>query len=90
VQAAYQVRGMLLGLHGGVKMWYIYDFVDDGTSPTDNEHDFGLVRHIRQNYEPKPAFYAIQRIEETLLWVALKNTMKRRMWTMGVNYYEST
>jgi hypothetical protein len=62
VQAAYQVRGMLLGLHGGVKMWCIYDFVDDGTSPTDNEDDFGLVRHISYNYEPKPAFHAIRRV----------------------------
>jgi hypothetical protein len=62
VQAAYNVRGMLLGLHGGVKVWCIYDFVNDGTSPSNVEDNFGLVRNINQNYEPKPAFYAIQRV----------------------------
>lgn len=61
-QAAYQVRGLLMGLQAGVKAWCIYDMVDEGTSPTDNEDNMGLVRNISRNHEPKPAFYSLQRV----------------------------
>jgi len=61
-QAAYEVRGMLQGLHYGVKLWCFYDMVNDGTDPKEEEDNFGLVRNIDQNYEPKPAFYSLQRV----------------------------
>jgi hypothetical protein len=61
-QAAYQVRGLLVGLNAGVKAWCIYDMVNEGTNPTDNEDNMGLVRDITHNHQPKPAFYSLQRV----------------------------
>jgi len=61
-QAAYQVRGLLQGLYAGVRAWCIYDMVNEGTSPTDNEDNMGLVHDISRNHEPKPAFYSLQRV----------------------------
>lgn len=61
-QAAYHVRGLLTGLHAGVKVWCLYDMVNEGTTPDNNEDNMGLVRDRTHNYEPKLAFYAIQRV----------------------------
>jgi hypothetical protein len=65
-QAAYLVRGAITSLAHGVKAWCIYDFVDDGNDPHDQESNFGLVRDCSRNYQPKPAFYALQRLARLL------------------------
>jgi len=62
MQAAYQVRGLLLGIQAGAKAWCIYDMVDEGTSPTDNEDNMGLIHNIALKHAPKPAFYSLQRV----------------------------
>ena len=42
MQADYLVRSSVLSLAGGVARLYWYDARDDGTSPTNQEHNFGL------------------------------------------------
>jgi len=61
-QAAYEVRGLLTGLHAGVKVWCMYDMVNEGSNPADSEDNMGLVRDIAHHHQPKPAYYALQRV----------------------------
>jgi hypothetical protein len=65
-QAAYHVRGAVIGLAHGVRAWCIYDFVDESNDPHDPESNFGLVCDITRGYQPKPAFYALQRLARCL------------------------
>jgi len=65
-QAACEVRTVVQGLAYGVKAWCIYDFVDESANPNDVESNFGLVRDYTHNYEPKPAFYSLQRLARLL------------------------
>ncbi|NUT48076.1 MAG: hypothetical protein HOV94_12315, partial [Saccharothrix sp.] len=61
VQARNLARTQLLALGDGIGRYTVYDFKDDGTSPTDPEHNFGMIRHqndARGAYTPKPAFTA--------------------------------
>jgi hypothetical protein len=65
-QAACEVRTVLQGLVYGVKAWCIYDFVDETADPHDVESNFGLIRDYTHHYEPKPAFYSLQRLAKLL------------------------
>ncbi|NUT18898.1 MAG: hypothetical protein HOV77_06910 [Hamadaea sp.] len=61
VQARNLARAQLLALGNGIGRYTVYDFKDDGTSPTDPEHNFGMIRNqsdARGAYAPKPAFTA--------------------------------
>ncbi|NUT02359.1 MAG: hypothetical protein HOV76_02680 [Hamadaea sp.] len=61
VQARNLARAQLLALADGIGRYTVYDFKDDGTNPTDPEHNFGMIRNqtdARGAYAPKPAFTA--------------------------------
>jgi hypothetical protein len=65
-QAAYLLRAAVLGLANGAEAWCVYDFVDDSPDPHDAESRFGLVADSSRQYQPKPAFYAFQRLARIL------------------------
>jgi hypothetical protein len=52
-KAAYQVRGLIQGVTGGVKAWCIWPFLVEG--------NVGLVRKQGDDFEPTPSYYALQR-----------------------------
>ncbi|SEB10049.1 sugar-binding protein [Leifsonia sp. 21MFCrub1.1] len=61
VQAQDLARAQLLALGEGIGRYTVYDFKDDGTTATDPEHNFGIIRNDadpRGAYTPKPAFVA--------------------------------
>ncbi|HEY3549183.1 MAG TPA: sugar-binding protein [Propionicimonas sp.] len=61
VQARDLARAQLLALGEGVGRYTVYDFKDDGTTATDPENNFGMIRNendARGAYAPKPAFQA--------------------------------
>lgn len=66
VQAAYQARGLLVGLAHGVKVWAPYELSDEGRNWSDPEDNFGLTKGAADDYAPKPAFYTIVRIARVL------------------------
>ena len=55
-QAAYMIRFYILARQHGVEFACQYDFMNDGSDRTNQEHNFGLVR---EDYTPKPAFSAV-------------------------------
>jgi len=66
-QAKYLARYFMLHLANELKAALQYDFQDDGFpgSPRGIKHpegNFGMVKHPKENYEPKPSYYAIQRL----------------------------
>jgi hypothetical protein len=65
-QAAYLVRGLVMGLAYGVKAWCLYDLIDDSPNPHDAESRFGLLADSTRGYKPKPSYYAIQRVARLL------------------------
>lgn len=66
-QAAYLVRGLIANLaHPDVKVWCIYDLMNDGVDPMHGESQFGIVKHERENLAPKKAFFALRRTAELL------------------------
>lgn len=59
-QARMAVRSLaLMQSSGFVEKVFWYDFKDDGLDPTYNEDNFGIVRHQKFNFAPKPAAAAI-------------------------------
>ncbi|MDQ2798009.1 MAG: cellulase family glycosylhydrolase [Armatimonadota bacterium] len=62
-QADYLARQWLFNLSEGVRLSIWYDWHDDGTDPKNGEHNFGTVHN---DYTPKPAFLAAQRLTHTL------------------------
>jgi hypothetical protein len=66
LQSAGELRTLIIGLIYGVKAWCIYDFVNETADPHDVESNMGLVRDYSHHYEPKPAFYGIQRLARLL------------------------
>jgi hypothetical protein len=66
VQAAYHVRGLILGLAQSVKLWTVYEFADEGDNPAVDGDNFGLVANAKHNFAPKPAFFALQRVATIL------------------------
>jgi hypothetical protein len=59
-QANYLVRSTVLSLAAGVQKIFWYDFLNDGTSNSQMEQNFGLLRKpdAGGRYTPKPAFVA--------------------------------
>jgi len=62
-QAQYLAREWLSNLAEGVRLSIWYDWHDDGLDPKDPEHHFGTVHN---DYTPKPAFEAAQRLTQAL------------------------
>ena len=60
-QAAYHVRGLILGLSKGVKAWAPYELADDGQDTRDVEQNFGITHSAARMFKPKVAYLAIQR-----------------------------
>ncbi len=66
-QAKYLARFFMLHLANEIKAAFQYDFQNDGFPGSKRgikhpEGNFGMVKHSKENYEPKPAFYTIQRM----------------------------
>ena len=62
-QAAFMVRQQLANLLAGVPLSIWYDWKNDGTDATYNEHNFGIVDH---QLKPKPAYAAAQTMTREL------------------------
>ena len=62
-QGQYLAREWLSNLAEGVRLSIWYDWHDDGLDPKDGEHHFGTVHN---DYLPKPAFFAAQRLTRAL------------------------
>ncbi len=60
-QAAYHVRGLILGLSQGVRVWAPYELADDGQDARDVEQNFGITYSAARGFNPKAAYLAIQR-----------------------------
>jgi hypothetical protein len=60
-QAAYHVRGLILGLSQGVMVWAPYELADDGQDARDVEQNFGITYSAARSFKPKAAYLAIQR-----------------------------
>jgi hypothetical protein len=60
-QAAYHVRGLILGLSQGVRVWAPYELADDGQDTRDVEQNFGITHSAAQGFKLKAAYLAIQR-----------------------------
>ena len=60
-QASYHVRGLILGLSQGVKVWAPYELADDGQDTRDVEQNFGITYSAARSFKPKAAYLAIQR-----------------------------
>ncbi len=59
-QADYLVRSAILSLGAGVQKFFWYDFLNDGTDPSQVQQQFGLLRQpdVAGRYTPKPAYVA--------------------------------
>jgi len=59
-QADYLVRSAFLSLAAGVQKFFWYDFLNDGTDPSQVQQQFGLLRQpdAAGRYTPKPAYVA--------------------------------
>jgi hypothetical protein len=62
-QAAFVARQQLANLLYGVPLSIWYDWKNDGTDATYNEHNFGTVDH---QLKPKPAYAAVQTLTREL------------------------
>ena len=62
-QGEYLARQWLSNLAEGVRLSIWYDWHDDGLDPKEGEHHFGTVHN---DYTPKPAFEAAQRLTRAL------------------------
>ncbi len=64
LQAAYLARTFLLSREKNIAQGvFIYDFVNDGTSTTNSELNFGLLRN---DWSPKPSYSAMAVLASTL------------------------
>lgn len=60
-QASDLARSAMLALQAGAARFFNYDFIDDGTDPSNLEHNFGLLHNASDPlgaYTPKPAYAA--------------------------------
>ena len=57
-QAAYHVRGLILGLSQGVKVWAPYELADDGQDARDVEQNFGITYSAARRFKPKAAYFS--------------------------------
>jgi len=63
IQGRILARSLLTNLGNGVRLSIWYDW-QDGTDPRETEHHFGIVS--QKDFEPKPAYLAIQTLSKTL------------------------
>jgi len=86
VQGKCLARLYLFNVMSGLVLTLWYDFHDDGTNPTNEEHNFGIVRHdyhggMREVYERKPAYDAAQTYANQLAGFRFRE----RLWTPIAN-----
>lgn len=62
-QSRFVVREFLFNMANRLRLSIWYDWHDDGLSPTDPEHHFGLVYN---DYKPKPAYQAVVTLYKSL------------------------
>jgi hypothetical protein len=62
-QAEYLVRMFLVNLYQGIPLSIWYDWRDDGTNPSEREHNFGIVAN---NLAHKDAYLAAKNLTSTL------------------------
>lgn len=62
-QAAYAVRMQLNNLLNNIPISIWYDWKNDGTDPTNREHNWGIVT---STLSPKPAYYAMKTLSQQL------------------------
>jgi hypothetical protein len=65
-QAAYEIRGLILGFANGVKLWTTYELSDEGDNTSDVQQNFGLTKTAHSGFARKPSFFAIQRTAHLL------------------------
>ena len=58
-QAKYTLRQFLELFNFGIRRSFAYEFIDEGTDPTDMEHNFGLLRNDGSR---KPAFVGLRNL----------------------------
>ena len=61
--AIYIPRLLLNNFASGVKRTFLYEFLDEGVSPEEGEHHWGLVRN---DNTPKPAYHALSAMLQAL------------------------
>lgn len=74
-QASYLVRSHVLALSQGVEKFQWYDFMNDGTDPLYNEHNFGIIRNPADQQGknvPKPAYVAYAAMTRALTGAQFK------------------
>lgn len=67
------VRSYLLAIAAGVKNVTWYDYRDDGTDPSYNEHHFGILRH---DLTPKPAYFAYRAMATELVGMQFEREIR--------------
>ncbi|WFR67750.1 glycosyl hydrolase [Curtobacterium flaccumfaciens] len=66
-QASYAVQGAAAAYASGVKDFFWYDFMDDGTSASDTEDNFGMVATVADgSTRPKPVYVAYANLARQL------------------------
>jgi beta-xylosidase len=80
LQGDYLARQWLVNQWQHIPISIYYDWHDDGTSPTDPEHHFGIVDN---NYQPKPAYLSAK----TLITQLKGYTFDQRIETKKLDDY---
>lgn len=76
-EADYVIRAQTTALANGVSKFFWYDLENDGTDPTNSEHNFGLIRQPTADViasAPKPAAIAEAALTRQLAGLSYKGT----------------
>ncbi|KAH3731523.1 cellulase family glycosylhydrolase [Pelomyxa schiedti] len=71
-QALYCIRELLYSFYTNTTLTVWYDLMNDGTSDTDPEHNFGLL--YPSDYEPKPNYKAVEAFYSIMVPDAVDHT----------------
>ena len=87
-QAENIAKSAAIALSRGAERYYVYDFVNDGTDPSDSEENFGLLRHPddeRGSLVAKPAAVAYSVAADVLGEVTFtdRDTGLAGVWNLG-------
>ena len=72
VQAQYLIREFLINLYQQIPVSIWYDWKNDGTDPTNREHNFGIVEN---NLQPKTATFALRTLTGNLSGYRIESRM---------------
>jgi polysaccharide biosynthesis protein PslG len=73
LQAAFIARQQLANLLAGIPISIWYDWKNDGTDPSEREHNFGTVT---SDLKPKPAYVAVQTLTKELTGYQIERRVK--------------